>query len=50
MIVSGQSAVVVGEPGDLHAQFFAQVKYWHVQHVKDGSPRSGGYRGQEYDL
>lgn len=50
MIVSGQSAVVVGEPGRVHAEFFATVKGLARRHTQEGSPRSGGWRGEQYDL
>lgn len=50
MVVYGNTAAVIGEPGQLHRDFFAQVKYWALQHVQAGSPRSGGMRGEQYDL
>lgn len=50
MIVSGSTAVVVGQPGTVHAQFYADVKGLAQRHINEGSPRSGGWRGQQYDL
>ena len=50
MIVYQNTAVVIGQPGPEHGQFFAQVKHWSGEHIKAGSPRSGGWRGQQYDL
>lgn len=40
-IMHGNTFVVVGRDPDAKDQeFFAQVKYWHVQWVKDGRPPS----------
>lgn len=50
MVVMGNTAAVFGEPGQPHKEFFAQVKYWSFEHKKAGSPRSGGLRGEQYDL
>lgn len=40
MIVNGDTAVVMGEAGIVHAQFFATVKHLKAEHVKAGSPQS----------
>lgn len=41
MIVAGSSAVVVGVPGRVHAEFFATVKGLAHQFNADGRPPSG---------
>ena len=40
MIVMGNTAAVIGEPGQVHGVFFAEVKQCKAEHVKDGSPQS----------
>lgn len=41
MIVNGMTAVVVGEPGRVHAEFFALVKHLAHEFNKAGRPLSG---------
>lgn len=40
MIVMGDTAAIIGEPGQVHGVFFALVKHLKAEHVKDGSPLS----------
>lgn len=50
MVVYRNTATVVGEPGPKHGMFFGLVKHLADQHRKEGSPRSGGLRGEQFDL